>query len=153
MTSLENKIPPLLVAALLAVSMWLISLATPEIMMSTNVRHSVSVIVLAIGIFFCAAGVISFGLAKTTVDPRRPATASALVSSGIYRVSRNPMYVGFAFSLLAWGIWLASAWSLAGVVAFILYINRFQIAPEERALMEIFGIEFASYKSRVRRWL
>ncbi len=153
MTSLESKIPPLILTALVAVLMWFVSLVTPDVVLSANVRLLASIIALAIGIFFCAAGVISFRLAKTTVDPRRPEAASALVSSGIYRVSRNPMYVGFASLLIAWAIFLASMWSFAGVAVFVLYIDRLQIAPEERALTAIFGSEFINYKSRVRRWL
>jgi protein-S-isoprenylcysteine O-methyltransferase Ste14 len=63
------------------------------------------------------------------------------------------MYVGFGLWLLAWGAFLASAWALIGVIVFVLYMNRFQIAPEERALRELFGEEFREYKRRVRRWL
>jgi protein-S-isoprenylcysteine O-methyltransferase Ste14 len=63
------------------------------------------------------------------------------------------MYVGLLFVLAGWGVYLASAWSLIGPVAFVLYMNRFQIAPEERALSALFGAEYADYASKVRRWL
>ncbi|WP_420538477.1 methyltransferase family protein [Marinobacter subterrani] len=66
---------------------------------------------------------------------------------------RNPMYVGFGVWLLAWGVFLASVWALVGVVFFVLYMNRFQIEPEERALRESFGDAFRAYERRVRRWL
>lgn len=55
--------------------------------------------------------------------------------------------------LLAWACYLAAPWALVGVLAFVLYIQRFQIAPEERALAQIFGDEFQRYRAQVRRWL
>ena len=103
--------------------------------------------------FFLIAGVVSFRKAKTTVNPLKPEEATSLVNSGIFRFTRNPMYVGFALVLLAWAIYLSSPLSLVGVLGFILYIDRLQIEPEERALNELFGSEFESYRSNVRRWL
>jgi protein-S-isoprenylcysteine O-methyltransferase Ste14 len=103
----------------------------------------------AIGI----AGVRAFGRARTTVDPLRPEKASSLVTAGIYRRTRNPMYVALAIALLAWAVWLAHPLTLLGVAAFVAWISRFQIAPEERALHALFGAEFDRYCSEVRRWL
>jgi protein-S-isoprenylcysteine O-methyltransferase Ste14 len=71
----------------------------------------------------------------------------------VYRFTRNPMYVGLAMLLFAWAAWLWSAWALPGPPAFVLYISRFQIAPEERMLSRKFGDDFASYCAKVRRWL
>jgi len=82
-----------------------------------------------------------------------PQSASALVVSGIYRFTRNPMYVGFLFVLLGWAVWLSNGLSFLFLPAFVLYMNRFQIQPEERALHARFGQEFVAYTSRVRRWL
>ena len=76
-----------------------------------------------------------------------------MVRSGIYRVSRNPMYLGFLLALLALAIFLANPLSLVLVPLFVVYMNRFQIGPEERALVALFGQEFASYSLKVRRWL
>lgn len=73
--------------------------------------------------------------------------------AGIYRYSRNPMYVGLAAMLSAWAIYLRSPVALSGVAVFILYMNRFQITPEERALESLFAEEFVAYRARVRRWL
>jgi len=103
----------------------------------------------AIGI----AGVRAFARARTTVDPLRPERASTLVTSGIYRRTRNPMYVALAIALLAWALWLAHPLALLGVVAFMAWMSRHQIAPEERALQALFGAEFERYCSEVRRWL
>ncbi|SHO20788.1 Membrane protein, putative [Moritella viscosa] len=63
------------------------------------------------------------------------------------------MYVGFALFLLSWGVYLSSPWTILVIVGFVFYMNKFQIIPEERALTTIFGSEFTSYLSQVRRWL
>ncbi len=83
----------------------------------------------------------------------KPEAASSLVVTGIYKVTRNPMYVGLSFLLLAWAVFLWSAWALLGPLVFLAYIFRFQIAPEERALATLFGADYSAYKARVRRWL
>ena len=98
-------------------------------------------------------GLRSFQRAGTTVDPLAPANASTLVTGGIYRWSRNPMYLGFALLLTAWCVWLATAPGLLVVPAFVLYMNRFQIGPEERALEARFGEEYRVYRGAARRWL
>lgn len=72
---------------------------------------------------------------------------------GVYRATRNPMYVGLALLLLAWTVYLGAPLALLGVAAFVAYITRFQIVPEERVLAQKFGPEFGAYRSRVRRWL
>jgi protein-S-isoprenylcysteine O-methyltransferase Ste14 len=83
----------------------------------------------------------------------RPGTATALVVSGVYRITRNPMYLGFLLLLLAEIVWLANPVALLGAPAFVLYLNRFQIGPEEQALHAHFGPEFSNYAARVRRWI
>ncbi|MCY1553776.1 Phospholipid methyltransferase [compost metagenome] len=105
------------------------------------------------GAFVALFGVASFRRAKTTVNPTTPGAASALVDSGIYRYSRNPMYLGLLLVLAGWGLWLAHALALLGLPAFVVYMNRFQIAPEERALTAVFGDAFAAYRQKVRRWI
>lgn len=153
MKLLEHRIPPPLVAALFGLGMWVFSAGAPGIEIDVIVRSAAAIALVMAGLFFCLAGVISFRRAKTTVNPLKPETASSLVNSGIYTISRNPMYVGFALFLNAWAVFLASPWTLLGVAGFVLYINRFQISPEERALEKIFGDEFLEYKSKVRRWI
>lgn len=153
MQALKHRVPPPLVAGLFAFAMWAISFVVPTVEMNTVARLTLSAATVALGIFFCLAGVVSFRRAKTTVNPLEPEAATALVSSGIYAISRNPMYVGLALFLLAWVMYLSSPWVSIGVVGFVLYMNQFQIEPEERALAEIFGPEFISYQAKVRRWL
>ena len=153
MRALELRIPPPAVAALMAGAMWGIAALAPLIALAAFIRVVAAVIIALVGAVFSIAGIISFRLARTTINPMKPETTTSLVCSGIYRLTRNPMYAGLLFVLVAWAVFLSSGWSLLGPLAFVLYINRFQIAPEERALSAMFGTEYSAYKSTVRRWL
>ena len=153
MQALENRIPPPIVTLLFALLMWLVARYVPGVELSHATRVVLAALVVATGLGFVLAGVLSFRRAQTTVNPLKPETTSALVTSGIYQYSRNPMYLGFALFLLAWACYLASPVALLGPVGFILYMNRFQIRPEERALTALFGGEVQAYQERVRRWL
>ncbi|AYC31569.1 isoprenylcysteine carboxylmethyltransferase family protein [Pseudomonas cavernae] len=151
---LENRIPPPLVATLFGLLMWLVAHLLPgRLELAIEWRLGTALAVLLVGVGVCLAGVLSFRRARTTVNPLKPETASALVSSGIYRYTRNPMYLGFATALLAWSVFLAWPPAVLGVLGFVLYMNRFQIAPEEWALSALFGADFYQYCGRVRRWL
>lgn len=153
MSALENRVPPLLVAGLIALLMGLSGPRLPGTEMAWTARLTFALPVLLLGLGVCFAGVLSFHRARTTVNPMQPQQASVLVESGIYQYSRNPMYLGFAIILAAWALALGSPLTLLGVVAFVLYMNRFQIAPEEWALEALFGESFVRYRVRVRRWI
>ena len=150
---LDLKIPPPVIAALVGGAMWGISLSLPLLEIPDLVRRATALILALAGIGLSVTGVISFNHAKTTVNPMKPESTSALVCSGIYSVTRNPMYLGGLIILIAWALFLSSAWALLGPLAFVLYINRFQIAPEEQVLSDKFGAEYLAYQARVRRWL
>ncbi|PKG85064.1 protein-S-isoprenylcysteine methyltransferase [Colwellia sp. 75C3] len=153
MKFLENRIPPPLVAILIAAGMWYLSTLTPVILLTSTIKITLVITFIIAGIFFALSGAISFRLAKTTVNPLKPDTASALVTSGIYQFTRNPMYVGFVAFLLAWTSYLGSGWAVALIILYMAYIQRFQITPEERALTTLFKDEFIEYKKQVRTWL
>lgn len=102
---------------------------------------------------FAGLALAVFRQAGTTINPMSPDKSSYLVTSGIYRLSRNPMYVGLLLLLAAWGVYLANVVSFLGLPAFALYMNHFQIVPEEQVLQTKFADEFVAYKQRVRRWL
>ena len=106
-----------------------------------------------VGVGTAVAGVVSFRIAKTTVNPLNPAAASALVTSGIYQLTRNPMYLGALILLIGWAAFLANALGFILIPSFVLYMNRFQILPEEKALTSLFASEFTNYCATVRRWL
>jgi protein-S-isoprenylcysteine O-methyltransferase Ste14 len=153
MKSLEVRIPPPAVAATIAVAMWGTSRLAPLLQIPGPLRLATAAALLLVGIGFAAGGILAIRRARTTLDPTRPEQASSLVRSGIYRVTRNPMYLGLLCILVAWAVFLSSAWALLGPVVYVLYIGRFQITPEERALAKLFGNEFADYRAKVRRWL
>lgn len=153
MRALELKIPPPVVAALAAAGMWGLAALAPLLAVPGGLRVTAALLIALVGASFDLAGLIAFRRAKTTVNPMRPEASVALVSGGVYRLTRNPMYVGMALILLAWAVYLSSAWALLGPLAFALYITRFQIQPEERVLAARFGSRYAAYQSAVRRWL
>jgi protein-S-isoprenylcysteine O-methyltransferase Ste14 len=133
--------------------MWGIALATPSAEISTLIRLVAATAIALAGVGIAISGAVAFRRARTTVNPLKPETTSSLVTSGVYRFTRNPMYVGLALVLLAWAAFLSSALALLGPLVFILYISRFQIVPEERVLSGMFGAAYATYLAKVRRWL
>jgi protein-S-isoprenylcysteine O-methyltransferase Ste14 len=153
MKNLELKIPPPIIAIFTATAMWFAKDFAPSIDLTLSARLVAAGIVLFIAGYFGIAGTIAFRRAKTTVNPLKPENSSALVTSGVYRLTRNPMYVSFALILVAWMVYLSSIALIAGPLLFALYITRFQIQPEERILQGIFGDAFTAYMQRTRRWL
>jgi protein-S-isoprenylcysteine O-methyltransferase Ste14 len=152
LSRLELKIPPLALVLVMAGLMWLVAKYLPVAPIHRGVAWLGTASLAIAGVACIVSGGLQFRTARTTVNPTTPAAASALVTSGIYRHTRNPMYVGMTLILLAWSVWLSSLYSLIVPVAFVLYMNRFQIRPEEEALQDRFGEEFLAYKRGVRRW-
>jgi protein-S-isoprenylcysteine O-methyltransferase Ste14 len=153
---LALKVPPLAVGLLIAAIMWLAAWATPTLRFVFPARSFFSVAFVVTGGVISGLGIASFRRAKTTVNPMKPDSSSSLVMSGvagIYTYTRNPMYLGFLFILVGWAIFLSNVLAFFLLPGFILYMNRFQIEPEEKALASRFGEVFVSYASRVRRWL
>lgn len=105
------------------------------------------------GIAVALLGVREFRRKATTVDPRYPERAASLVTGGIFTQTRNPMYFGMLLCLAALAIWLRSLPALLFLPLFVLYLNRYQIAPEERAMEERFGEPYRRYRETVRRWI
>jgi protein-S-isoprenylcysteine O-methyltransferase Ste14 len=151
--ALDLKIPPPIVTLLVAAAMWAVARTSAGMEMPTLVRVGAALACAIAGVGIAMAGVIGFRRAGTTVNPKKPNAASSLVTGGVYRFTRNPMYLGLCLVLLAWALFLSSPLAFLGPVLFILYINRFQVAPEETALSAIFGEAFADYKAKVRRWI
>ena len=152
MTLLHHRVPPPIVLIGFIAMAW--GLSGPEVAQGVSVLQWLVVLVIfLIGSGFLCLGLVGFRRCRTTVNPLQPHAATTLVTSGIYSVSRNPMYVGFAFWLLAWVIWLGSGLSVIALLGYVSYIHWFQILPEERALMQRFGEQFRDYQQRVRPWL
>jgi protein-S-isoprenylcysteine O-methyltransferase Ste14 len=153
MSSLELRIPPVVLTLAFGVVMWLLARFAPSFNFDFQGNGWIALALVAAGVFVIARGIAEFNRASTTVNPTQPETSSTIVTSGIYRWSRNPMYAGFLLILASWAVQLASIAAGLLLPAFMLYMNRFQIQPEERALTGKFGAEYLAYRQRVRRWL
>ena len=153
MSALELKIPPVLITSLFALLMWLVSRLTPAAPISPALKIICLLVFTGLAAYVGLAAVALFRKANTTVNPLTPGSISSLVVSGIFRRTRNPMYLALLLALTGWGLYLANIFSLLVAIGFVIYINRFQIQPEERILEEIFGPEFHDYKNQVRRWI
>ena len=150
--ALEHKVPPPLIGALCALLMWLIC-GMPPLTGKPPLLLVPALALVVLGLMVEAAGVLSFRRARTTVSPFAPERTVNIVSSGIYRLSRNPMYLGMVCILTGWAVWLWQVQAVLGVVLFVAWITRFQIIPEERVLTQKFGTEYRQYRQRVRRWV
>lgn len=152
MVSLELKIPPVAVFLFCALGMWLLKslLMVPSLIVPGS--RPIAMLVAGTGLTIAISGVVAFRAAKTTVDPRYPEKSSAIVTQGIFRRSRNPMYLGLLLILLGWAVFLRHLLPYAVLPVFVLYMNYFQIFPEERAMQASFGDAYSAYQEQVGRW-
>lgn len=155
MSWLELRVLPPVVTVTMAALAYGLARVLPELALQlpAGLRLWIVVPLALAGLALEGSAVLHFRKARTTINPMRPANSSALVEAGIYRVTRNPMYLGMLLLLAAWTAWLANAVAFAVLPMFVAYITRFQIMPEERVLASRFGASFAAYSSRVRRWI
>jgi protein-S-isoprenylcysteine O-methyltransferase Ste14 len=151
MQALELRVPPLALLAIFGVAMALLAVATGQ---TGNAATIAAALVLsAAGGAVALAGVLAFRRHKTTVNPFKPDDTTRIVDTGIYRFSRNPMYLGFLLMLAGWAVYLGSVTAALLLPVFVVYMNRFQIVPEERALTTKFGAAYLAYMHRTGRWL
>lgn len=153
MSMLELKVPPLVVFLLTGALMWALARWVPHADVSVPGGVIVASLLVLAGVALAVSAIRRFRQHDTTVHPTKPEEASTIVTTGIYRFTRNPMYLALALVLTAWGIKLGNASSLACVPLFIAYMTRFQIKPEERTLRSLFGAPYNEYLNTVRRWL
>ena len=153
MNWLEHKPPPPIVALFIGAAMWGSARISSQFQVGEGIRVVAAIIFVVFGLVVTLLGAAAFRRAQTTLNPLKPETVSALVVNGVYRYTRNPMYVGFALALAGWAIYLSAPLAFFGPVLFVLFITHFQIIPEERVLSKKFGQQFEVYQQRVRRWL
>jgi hypothetical protein len=123
--ALELKVPPLALVAVFGAVMWLAS-ASSAFTLSLPWRAAFALIFLTVGLAIVLAGALAFRRAKTTVNPLTPKATTAMVTSGIYRFTRNPMYLGFLLVLAGWAMYLSNLLAFALLPLFPLYLNRFK---------------------------
>ena len=150
---MKLKIPPAVQVLFFGILMWLIKKVNAQIHFNFEYQKEISVVLFFIGVFLGISAIFSFQKANTSVDPMNPEKASSLVESGIYKYSRNPMYLALLFVLLAFMVRLGNLYNLIIIVLYILYITEFQIKPEEIVLTNLFGKQYLEYKQKVRRWI
>lgn len=153
MKSLELKIPPLVWTAALALCIWACSVWLPEFQFTLPGARLLGVLFAALGVGTAFSGIWSFRQAQTTANPMSPGDASALVKSGPYRITRNPMYVGMLLVLFGWFLLLHNACSFVFVILYVPILTELQIKPEERLLEQLFGQPYHDYKKSVPRWI
>lgn len=152
MNALELKIPPVIVVVLIAGLMLLIAPLFPQVHFGP-LPLWVPIAVAIVGVLLPLVAAINFRRAQTTVHPTNPEKTSTVVTTGAYRITRNPMYLGFALMLLSWGLYLGNMATLFGLPAYMFYMNAFQIKPEERILANKFGQAYQDYCRNTKRWL
>lgn len=153
MKKLELLVPPPVVMLLTGGLMWTFDKLFPTLSFEWLERPALGVTVGGFGLVLSLLAVLSFKRLRTTVDPRRPEASSRLATAGVYRYSRNPMYVGVFLILVGWALILGNLMSVLAAFLFVAYITRYQILPEEHMLEARFGDDFRMYKSKVRRWI
>ncbi len=149
---MKNKIPPPVLLLLSGAAMWFVAHSEFAFAVSIPFLFIPAIVLAAIGAVISVRAVRQFKSVDTTINPLKPDTASSLVHTGIFSVSRNPMYVGLLFVLSGWAVWLGSLSNIAVLLAFMLFITELQIKPEEAALRKLFGEGYVAYCERVRRW-
>jgi len=150
---MNRWIPPPVAFGIAALAMWWIRRTAEFGLFSFAYQSALGIALVVLGFALIAVSLRSFAREGTTPNPLHPKNATELVTSGAYGFSRNPMYVGDAIALFGIAVWLGSLPSLLPIAAFIVYVDRVQIAAEEKAMAEIFGDRYAAYCREVRRWL
>ena len=150
---LELKIFPPVQFLLFAGAMWWVAGQCPFADFALPFRKLLAIFLFLLGGALGGTGVLAFLRRRTTIHPHRPGHASALVTTGLYRFSRNPMYLGLLLMLTGWALLLANGIAVVFLPAFVAVMNRLQIIPEERILRDKFCGEYDIYARTVRRWL
>ncbi len=150
---LETKIPPPVVLVLAAAAAYGITRLLPALSFPLPLRTAIAIAFAIAGVMLNLIPKLAFGRARTTINPLKPSATTTLVTTGIYRHSRNPMYLGQCLILLGWVLYLHNAAALLVLPAYVLYVTRFQILPEERHLSTRFPEAFDALCRQARRWL
>ena len=153
MNALALKVPPVAQVIITAAAMYGVSKMVPALTFSLNGSTALAVGLGMMGMSLGVMGVTQFRKAQTTPNPQALEKVSSLVTSGIYRYSRNPMYLGLVLILLGWAFYLSHFLSFVLLPVFILYMTRFQIQPEEQMMARKFGKTYQAYLNKVRRWI
>ena len=148
---MNNKIPPPIVTLICGIAIFSSKSFFNQFFSYNNNIISLFLLILGLTIFVYA--VKSFRMQKTTVNPLEPRQASSLVTTGIFKFSRNPMYLGMLIILLSITFKFNLIGGMIASIFFYIFITKFQIIPEEVAMNDLFGNEFIEYSKKTRRWI
>ena len=148
---METKIPPPIVTLVFGLSIYF----SRGIFQVVEIKYSFyfGILLLVLGFVILISAVRLFRKDKTTVNPLSPEQATKLVTDGIFKYSRNPMYLGMALVLGSIAIFFNLIGGIILVALFCAYITKFQILPEERAMRDLFSDDFDKYTKVTRRWI
>ncbi len=153
MKVLELKIPPPVYALTIGIIMWLLNQNLPLVHFIESPWNKIGLAIIFIAVVLDSSSLFLFIKKRTTINPMRPNSTEGLVTAGLYKFTRNPMYVGLLVILFGYSIWLGSVTPFLVLPLFYWLITHMQIKPEERILQEKFGQEYLDYKNKVKRWL
>jgi protein-S-isoprenylcysteine O-methyltransferase Ste14 len=153
MSKFEHLIPPPLVALLVGFAMLALAKASGPPAFSEAPRIDGASVLFVLGLATAASGAFAFQRQGANINPHKIDRGDVLVTTGVFRWTRNPMYLGLTLLLCGYAFYLARPLCLLGPIAFVPFITRFQIIPEERAMLAKFGERYADYCARTRRWI
>jgi protein-S-isoprenylcysteine O-methyltransferase Ste14 len=146
-----KKIPPPILVLILVSSNYYSSKKIDLIHLPN--QDLISIIIFLFGILILINPIFKFIKSKTTIDPIKFKKVNKLIISGIYKYSRNPMYLGLLMIVISTSIFYLNIFSITTPILFYFWINRFQIKREEIFLTEKFGKEYLLYMTKTRRWI
>lgn len=147
------RIPPPIYMILFGVLMWFVARSPFALSIDIPYAKIAAGVLIVLAIVIDVIAILQFNASSTTINPLKPDKSSALVTHGIYRYTRNPMYVGMLLMLCAWGLILKSASNVLLIAGFVITLTLVQIRHEEQALKSLFAEDFEAYQRRVRRWI
>lgn len=150
---MQHRIPPPFIMLFAAVLMWTLDRWLPLGHWIAPPWNRLGAFPAVAGVAIDVAAFVRFRQARTTVNPMDPSKASCLVTDSVFRISRNPMYLGLLLLLIGWALWLGSTSPWLIPPLFVVAVTVVQIIPEERALGQLFGEQFFGYQSSVARWI
>ena len=149
---LKLKIPPPVYVLLIGTIMWLLNRYAPITILFSPPWTQLAYLPIVLALLVDVSSLIQFFQARTTFNPMRPDKSESLVTTGMYRLSRNPMYVGLLCWLIGWGILLGSLSPFLMLPVFVWLITIQQIIPEEQILLTKFGDQYQDYMAAAKRW-
>ena len=153
MKTLELKIPPVVTMIVVAMVMILLAQVFPEFTLTFSLKKELSIVIVIAGILVAMSGVWAFHNARTTLNPLLPSDTKSIVSYGIFKVSRNPMYLGFLISLIGLAVYLLNIIAFVSIFVFKIFMDELHIKPEEKVLQKKFGKAYSDYLDKVPRWI